>query len=72
MQNIIQGAQFLSQEYVTRKILELLGDGDKADEIIEKMAADEVERQQQALETMAAETQIKNGGGAPGGINAES
>ena len=65
MQMLIQAAQFLDQEYVTRKILELFGDGDKADEILEKMAADEIERQQQALETMAAEEQIKAGGGAP-------
>lgn len=65
MQMLIQAAQFLDQEYVTRKILELFGDGDKANEMLEKMAADEIERQQQALETMAAEEQIKAGGGMP-------
>lgn len=32
---VIQAAQFLSQDYVTRKILTLLGDGDKADEVLE-------------------------------------
>ena len=69
MQMLIQGAQFLDQEYVTRKMLELFGDGDKADEMLEKMAADEIERQNQALETMAAEQQIQNGGGVPEGMN---
>ena len=46
MQLIIQAAQFLDQEYVTRKILELFGDGDKADEILERIAADELARAQ--------------------------
>ena len=46
MQLVIQSAQFLDPEYITRKLLELLGDGDKADEIIEKMAADELARQE--------------------------
>lgn len=48
MQLLIQAAQFLDQEYVTRKILELFGDGDKADEILERMAADELARAQEA------------------------
>ena len=52
MQLIVQAAQFLDPEYVTRKILELLGDGDKADEILEKMAADEIERQEQEMQMM--------------------
>lgn len=47
LQLIIQAAQFLDQEYITRKVLELLGDGDKADEILEKMAADELARAQE-------------------------
>ena len=46
MQILIQAAQFLPQDYTTRKILELLGDGDKADEILEQMAADELARAQ--------------------------
>lgn len=40
--NVIQAAEFLSSDYVTRKILTLFGDGDKADEIIAQMAADEL------------------------------
>ena len=34
---VLQAAQYLDDEYVTRKILTLLGDGDKADEIIQAM-----------------------------------
>lgn len=43
MQLVIQGAQFLEQEYVTRKILTLLGDGDMADEIIDRINANELQ-----------------------------
>lgn len=55
MQLLIQAAQFLPQDYMTRKILELLGDGDKADEILKQMEEDELERQEQAMEMMAAQ-----------------
>lgn len=44
VQTILQGAEFLPAEYVTRKVLTLLGDGDKADEILSQMAADEIDR----------------------------
>jgi len=44
IQNIIQGAQFLPTDYVVTKILEVLGDGDKADDIIKQMQADEIDR----------------------------
>lgn len=44
IQNIIQGAQFLPSDYVTTKILEVLGDGDKVDDILKQMDADEIDR----------------------------
>lgn len=44
IQNLIQGAQFLPSDYVTTKILEIFGDGDKADDIIKQMQADEIDR----------------------------
>lgn len=44
IQTITQAAEFLDDEYVTTKILEYLGDGDKADEILERKAADELTR----------------------------
>ena len=39
---VIQAAQFLEQEYVVKKILTLLGDGDMADEVLEKITANEL------------------------------
>lgn len=41
---VLQATSSLDEEYVTRKILTLLGDGDQADEVIERMHADELER----------------------------
>lgn len=44
IQTIIQAAPHLSQDYVTRKILTILGDADQAEGVINQMAADELER----------------------------
>ena len=41
---LVSAAEFLDAEYVTRKILTLLGDGDKADEVLARMDADELRR----------------------------
>lgn len=41
---VLQAAQYLDDEYVTRKILTLLGDADKADEVLKNMDADSMER----------------------------
>lgn len=41
---VLQAATYLDDEYVTRKILTLLGDGDKADEIIASMESYDYER----------------------------
>ena len=53
--NIVQAAQYLSEDYITRKLLTILGDGDLADEMIAQMDADELDRgrqlQQEARET---------------------
>lgn len=46
---LLQAAQYLDDEYVTRRILTLLGDADKADEIIANM--DEYDYQRLAGET---------------------
>jgi len=45
--NVIAAAQYLSGEYTTKKLLQLLGDGDLADEIIAQMDAEELERGRQ-------------------------
>lgn len=44
IQLVIQSASYLTDEYVTRKILTLLGDGDLADEVLKQMDADEIDR----------------------------
>jgi hypothetical protein len=44
LQNVISAAQFLEEEYVVTKILTLLGDGDKAEEVLQKRAANEMEQ----------------------------
>ena len=44
VQILLQGAQYLSEDYVTTKLLELFGDGDKAEEIINDMQDEDIER----------------------------
>lgn len=44
VQTVIMAGDSLTSEYKTRKILTLLGDGDKADEILDQLAADELDR----------------------------
>lgn len=44
IQTLLSAGEYLSPEYITRKILEILGDTDKADEVLEQVLAAEVER----------------------------
>lgn len=44
IQTLVQAASYLSEEYITRKILNILGDGDQADDIIKQLDADAEER----------------------------
>lgn len=44
IETVIAAAQFTDSEYTTRKILTLLGDGDKADDILDNMEAEEADR----------------------------
>lgn len=44
IQNVLQAADHLTPEYVTRKILTMLGDGDLADQVLDQIADDEAER----------------------------
>lgn len=57
LQLVIQAAQFLDQEYITRKVLTLLGDGDQAEEILQRMIEQEQQmaEEQQAMMELAAE-----------------
>ena len=50
IQSVLQAATALDGDYVTRKLLTILGDGDKADEMIEKLHAEELERFDQGTE----------------------
>ena len=41
---LIQAAPYLSEDYVTQKILEILGDGDKAEQMLEDIDEDDMSR----------------------------
>ena len=41
---LIQAAPYLSEDYVTQKILEIMGDGDKAEKMLEDIDADAMGR----------------------------
>jgi len=59
IQNILQAAQYLPQDYVIKKLLTTLGDGDMADDIIKQM-------QQQEVDMMRAKQAEQQGGNVPG------
>lgn len=44
IQTVVMAAQFLGEEYVTRKVLALLGDGDMAEEVLKQIDASAQER----------------------------
>lgn len=41
---VVAAGQYLTDDYITEKVLTLLGDGDKAQKIIKQIDADEIER----------------------------
>ena len=45
IQTIMQAATYLDDTYVTTKVMTLLGDADKVDDVLKQMDADEIERQ---------------------------
>ena len=57
IQNTLAAAQTLPQDYVVKKILTAMGDGDMADDIIDEMAANELEQLQIEEEQAAAEAE---------------
>lgn len=57
--NLVTAGNWLPQEYLTKKVLELMGDGDQADRLLKQMADDEVNRWRDM-----------NGGGGDGSRNA--
>ena len=44
IQTVLSAAQYLSQDYVTTKILTLLGDGDKAEAVLKQMDGEDINR----------------------------
>lgn len=44
IQTVLQAAVVLDREYVTKKILDLLGDGDQADEVLNRIMQEDMER----------------------------
>ena len=44
IQNLVASAEYLSADYITRKVLEILGDIDKVDEVMEQKLVDETSR----------------------------
>ena len=54
---IVSSAQYLSSDYVTRKLLEVLGDIDKADDIVKQMTLEEVSRYRNDVMTEEEKTE---------------
>ena len=44
IQIVLQAASYLDEEYVTRKVLDLMGDGDKAEEVLQRKESEETAR----------------------------
>lgn len=44
MQTVLMAAQYFDEEYITRKALTILGDGDMADEILNRRAAEDLNK----------------------------
>ena len=61
IQTVLQAATTLDDEYVTQKVLTLLGDIDQLDDVMKRKEADELQKMQMAAEMVA----IQNGGGVP-------
>ncbi len=51
IQLVLQASEYLDGAYATRKILTLLGDGDLADEMVDKLDADEIDRWEEEEDT---------------------
>ncbi|MBQ2211612.1 MAG: hypothetical protein II410_01850, partial [Ruminococcus sp.] len=42
IQNILQASQFLTSDYITQKLLNYLGDGDRAEDMVNEIQANEM------------------------------
>ena len=55
IQLVLQSAPYTDEEYVTTKVMTLLGDADLVETVLKRRAADELEREQMAVETEETE-----------------
>lgn len=60
--SILSAAEHLSEDYVTRKLLEILGDIDKVDEVMEQKLVDETSRYRNEPEEDETEQGIRSAG----------
>lgn len=58
---VVAAASYLSREYVTTKILTVLGDGDKAAEVLQQIDADDQERLESGAEDEEAPSEPRDG-----------
>ena len=54
LEMVLQAAEYLDDEYVTTKILTLLGDADKAQEVLKRKDAEAADRYKQMEEELEA------------------
>ena len=59
LEMVLQAAEYLDDEYVTTKILTLLGDADKAQEVLKRKDAEAADRYKQ-METELEELKNQN------------
>lgn len=69
---LLQAREYLDSEYLTKKILELLGDGDRADEILKRLDAEDMARinvppNEPSNEGTEESTEAEGGGNEAGG-----
>ena len=60
LEMVLQAAEYLDDEYVTTKILTLLGDADKAQELLKRKDAEAADRYKQ-METELEDLKTKQG-----------
>jgi hypothetical protein len=54
VQLVLQSAQFLTKEYVTEKLLTVLGDADRVEDMLQQLEADELERYNEQMAQLGA------------------
>lgn len=69
IQSIVAAAQYLDSEYVTEKILTLLGDADKVEEVLTRMQQDELKTLALATAMQQAQGQNAEPANDEGGLN---